>query len=139
MKHPVIIVAATLVFLSVTVVLFTTCAKSPEKNVAPGHKGVPNTAEQGILGTWVSEQKPGHKYVFTEDEVKYTEQEHSFVLEGTGKYTLGEDGTLSWTITWYSGNSTRWEGVFKEGRITVEFINSWDGSREKDVLTRVKE
>jgi len=134
-KYPVV---AIVVILAAIVTLTATCMDSPEKIIPLNHKYPTSLGKENLLGTWVSEQWPNQNHIFTVDKVKYTELEYSVFLEGSGTYTFEPDGTVEWTITWYSGNFTNWKGVLEGDKMTVEFENSWDGSRGNDTLTKVQ-
>lgn len=135
-KHPFAAVVG--VVSAAIVVLIAACADIPEQVVAPEVQPVAPGKNEALLGTWVSEQWPQQKFVFTGDEVRYRELKYSVVLEGSGTYTYTPDGIVEWEITWYSGDFTQWKGHLEGDRITVEFQNSWEDTHGTDTLTRVR-
>lgn len=134
-KHPFVTLFVTLAAIASFI---ATCTYSPEKISSRSYKYPSPVEKKDLLGTWVSEQWPEQKHIFTDVEVKYKELKYSVILAGSGTYNLEPDGTVEWTITWYSGNFTNWKGMLEGEKITVEFENSWDGSHGADTLTRVQ-
>ncbi|MDW7773554.1 MAG: hypothetical protein SCH71_11770 [Desulfobulbaceae bacterium] len=131
---------AAVIFISAAViaVFMAGCTGSPEQTALPAGQSVPAEKNKELCGTWVSEQHPEQKHIFTEEEAIYQELEYSVVLQQSGPYKLRPDGTVEWIITWYSGNYTQWRGKLEGDRISVEFKNSWDESQGRDTLTRVQ-
>jgi hypothetical protein len=122
-------------------ILVSGCTQPMEKSKTNGKESTPRTEaeKQGLTGTWVSEKHPEQRHVFANEKVTYRERQYSVVLEENSTYTLTKDGSVTWTITWYSGNKTTWNGKLKGDRMSVQIVNSWDETPEEDTLVKAGE